>query len=89
MRTCCYDDEEDEWAGNAPLTKACLHNDLDAVKDYISSLPADRAFEEINREDHKIFGDTPLMVASHHSHFELMSYLLATIIYRYLVVADY
>lgn len=57
-------EEEDDFAGSAPLTKSCLNNDLDFVEEYICALPADRVSVEVNRKDSLLYGDTPLMLAA-------------------------
>eukprot|EP01032_Pedospumella_encystans_P014887 gene14887-17080_t len=68
--------EEDEFAGHPPLTKACLNNHLDFTVNYLSSLPADRVFQEVNHKDPLLRGDTPLMLAANYGYVELVSFLL-------------
>ena len=68
--------EEDEFAGHPPLTKACLNNHLDFTVNYLSSLPADRRFEVVNHKDPLLHGDTPLMLAANYGYVELVSFLL-------------
>ena len=70
------EDDDDEFAGHPPLTKACLNNHLDFTINYLSSLPADRRFEEVNYKNPLLYGDTPLMLAATYGYVELVVYLL-------------
>lgn len=76
MSHCLFCEAEDEFGRGAPLTEPCIQNRLDDVKDYISSLPPNRVFEEINHKDITVFGDTPLILAATYGHLELVTYLL-------------
>jgi len=70
------DNDDHEFAGHPPLTKACLNNLLDFTVNYLSTMPADQAFKEVNHKDVLLCDDTPLMLAANYGYVELVSFLL-------------